>query len=47
MQLIQLSYVAEFTTDIRHIQGSENIVADTLSQPPFLRPPQVARRSRQ
>jgi hypothetical protein len=27
MQSRQLSYVAEFTTDIRHIPGSENIVA--------------------
>ncbi len=31
MQSRQLSYVAEFTTDIRNIRGSENIVADTLS----------------
>jgi hypothetical protein len=34
MQSRQLSYVAEFTIDIRHIPGSENIVADTLSRPP-------------
>ncbi len=34
MQSRQLSYVAEFTTDIQHIPGSENIVADTLSRPP-------------
>jgi hypothetical protein len=34
MQSRQLSYVAEFTTDIRHIPGSENMVADTLSRPP-------------
>jgi hypothetical protein len=27
----QLSYVAKFTTDIQHIPGSENIVADDLS----------------
>jgi hypothetical protein len=33
MQSRQLFYVAEFTTDIRHIPGSENIVADTLSRP--------------
>jgi hypothetical protein len=30
MQSRQLSYVAEFTTDNRHIPGSENIVADAL-----------------
>ena len=35
MQWRQLSYVAEFTTDNRHILGSENIVADALSQPPL------------
>ncbi len=34
MQVRQLSYVAEFTTDFRHIPGSENIVADPLSRPP-------------
>jgi hypothetical protein len=35
MQSRQLSDVAESTTDIRHIPGSENIVADALSQPPL------------
>ena len=29
-----LSYVAEFTSDIRHVAGLENVVADTLSRPP-------------
>jgi cleavage and polyadenylation specificity factor subunit 1 len=29
-----LSYVAEFTSDIRHVAGLDNIVADTLSRPP-------------
>ncbi len=30
----QLSYLAEFTSDIRHVPGSQNLVADTLSRPP-------------
>jgi len=29
-----LSYVAEYTTDIRHVAGSLNVVADALSRPP-------------
>jgi hypothetical protein len=29
----QLAYIAEFTSDIRHIPGKENVVADTLSRP--------------
>ena len=33
-QTRHLSYVAEFTTDLRHIGGSQNVVADTLSRPP-------------
>ena len=33
-QARQLSYLAEYTDDIRHIAGEENIVADTLSCPP-------------
>jgi hypothetical protein len=33
-QARQLSYLAEYTDDIRHITGEENIVADTLSPPP-------------
>jgi hypothetical protein len=28
----QFSYVAEFTSDIQHIQGKDNVVADTLSR---------------
>lgn len=32
-QARQLSYLAEHTSDIRHIAGIENIVADTLSRP--------------
>jgi transposase InsO family protein len=29
-----LSYIAEYTSDIRHIPGKENVVADTMSRPP-------------
>ena len=29
-----LSYIAEFTSDIQHISGVDNVVADTLSRPP-------------
>lgn len=29
----QLEYIAQFTTDIRYVKGSENKVADTLSRP--------------
>ena len=28
----QLSYISEYTTDIRHVQGKDNSVADTLSR---------------
>ena len=31
-QARHLDYVAQFTTDIRHISGSDNIPADTLSR---------------
>ena len=34
----QLSYISEFTSDIRHATGSANVVADNLSRPP-LSPP--------
>jgi len=33
-QCRHLSYVAEFTDDIRHIAGQDNVVADMLSRPP-------------
>ena len=29
-----LSYVAEYMSDIRHVPGKENVVADCLSRPP-------------
>ena len=32
-QCRQLSYVAEFTSDIQHVPGKENVVADALSRP--------------
>ena len=32
-QTRHLSYVAEFTSDIRHVKGSANVVADALSRP--------------
>ena len=30
----QLSYMAEYTSDLRHVAGAENVVADCLSRPP-------------
>ena len=33
-QCRQLAYIAEFTSDIQHIAGTDNVVADTLSRPP-------------
>jgi len=36
MQCRQLSYVAEFRTDIRHVPDVDNVVADTLSRPPTM-----------
>ncbi len=38
-QACHLSYMAEYTSDIRHIAGVNNIVADTLSRPPGAVPP--------
>jgi hypothetical protein len=34
MQCWQLSYVVEFTTDIHHVPGVDNVVADTLYRTP-------------
>ncbi len=33
-QCCQLAYIAEFTSNIQHIAGSDNAVADMLSRPP-------------
>ena len=33
-QCRQLAYVAKYTSDVRHIAGTSNVVADTLSRPP-------------
>ena len=30
----QLSYISEYTVDLRHIPGEKNLVADCLSRPP-------------
>jgi hypothetical protein len=30
----QLSYIAEYTSNIRHISGKENVVVNTMSRPP-------------
>jgi transposase InsO family protein len=40
-QARQLAYIAEFTSDIRHIAGKENTIADALSRPPPAAPPVV------
>ena len=33
-RLRQLQFISEFTSDIRHIKGKENVVDDYLSRPP-------------
>ena len=35
----QLSYISEFTNDLRHTPGAANVVADNLSRPPPKSPP--------
>jgi hypothetical protein len=38
----QLSFIAEFSTELRHISGQSNVVADTLSRPPIAAAVQVS-----
>jgi hypothetical protein len=38
-QVRQLAYISEFTTDLRHVPGSRNVVADELSRPSSTPPP--------
>lgn len=38
-QLRHLDYIGQFTTDIRHISGKNNVVADTLSRVQTIRTP--------
>ena len=33
-RLRQLQFISEFTSNIRHIEGKQNVVADCLSRPP-------------
>jgi hypothetical protein len=33
-QCRHLAYVAEFTSDVQHVAGQDNVVADALSRPP-------------
>jgi hypothetical protein len=33
-QCWHLAYIAEYTSDIQHVAGTANVVADTLSRPP-------------
>ena len=41
-QQYQLSGIAEYTTDIRYIQGKSNVVADALSRPPSNSTPEAS-----
>jgi hypothetical protein len=38
-QVRQLAYISEFTTDLRHVPGSRNVVVDALSRPSSTPPP--------
>ncbi|GFX65279.1 integrase catalytic domain-containing protein [Trichonephila clavipes] len=41
VQLNQLSFLGQFTTDIQHISGAENVVADVFSRISYIAPPPV------
>ena len=43
-QQCHLAYVAEYTSEIRHMPGTDNVVTDSLSGPPVVavQPPAVA-----
>jgi len=39
----QMAFISEYTTDIRHTPGSDNVVADCLSRPPPPQSPQAGK----
>ncbi|GFY69276.1 integrase catalytic domain-containing protein [Trichonephila inaurata madagascariensis] len=41
VQLNQLSFIGQFTTDIQHISGADNVVADAFSRISYIAPPPV------
>ncbi|GFY61874.1 uncharacterized protein TNIN_232301 [Trichonephila inaurata madagascariensis] len=41
VQLNQLSFIGQFTTDIQHISGADNVVADAFSRISCIAPPPV------
>ncbi|GFY46847.1 retrotransposable element Tf2 protein type 1 [Trichonephila inaurata madagascariensis] len=41
VQLNQLSFIGQFTTDIQHISGADNVVADAFSCISYIAPPPV------
>ncbi|GFR09959.1 uncharacterized protein TNCT_692631 [Trichonephila clavata] len=41
VQLNQLSFIGQFTRDIQHIRGADNVVADAFSRISYIVPPPV------